>query len=172
MVSLFFPHSLFSFFKMYGRFALFQLLFLQVTDFFLLLYLICYYCHPVYLLSISRKLMWILLYFPWLYLTCSIFFSFLSISAMVIVTISMSLPANSVIYIFVCVSTDWFFPPLLWNIFSCFCVHLKFLIRCRFLTVWATREAKLDVWCCKFNPVECWIFLYFYKYSCIVWGHC
>ena len=172
MLSLFSLHSLFSFLKLYGRFALFQLLFLQVIDFFLLLYLICYYCHPVYLLSISRRLMWILLYFPWLYLTCSIFFSFLSISAMVIITISMSLPANSVIYI-LCVCFYWLiFPPCYGTYFLASVYIWKFLIRCRFLTVWATREAKLDVWCCRFNPVECWIFLYFYKYSCIVWGHC
>ena len=48
-------------------------------------------------------------YFPCLYLTYSILFSFRNIRIIVVVSILMSFPANYVMYIFNCVFTNWFF---------------------------------------------------------------
>ena len=75
-------------------------------------------------------------YFPCLYLTYSIFFSFMNIRIIAVVSILMSFLANYVMYIFNCALTNWFFHPYgyflasldIWNFFIFKFIYLNLRI--------------------------------------------
>ena len=75
-------------------------------------------------------------YFPCLYLTYSIFFSFINLRIIDIVSILMSFLANYVMYIFNCAFTNWLFHPYeyflasldLWNFFLFKIIYLNLRI--------------------------------------------
>lgn len=104
-----------------------------------------------FLFSISRSLIWVFLIFSMSLLNARhLSFSFLNRWNMIVVTMLMSLLANSVICSSESVSTDLFFPPHCGSFF---------------LLLSMSRNFCLDVKCCEFYSVGCWIFLYFYDYS-------
>ena len=75
-------------------------------------------------------------YFPCLYLTYSIFFSFMNIRIIAVVSILMSFLANYVMYIFNCAFTNWLFHPYeyflasldIWNFFLFKIIYLNLRI--------------------------------------------